>query len=180
MKHVELTVRTLELKSYYLLSRKEQLQILLWRNHPSVRNLFFQQSEISESEHLAFVKSLKSDESRRYWMVFHKGEPIGSIDLYRISDRDCYWGYFLAPEKQKSALGVFMEFAVQEIAFDIMHLEQLHSETFDHNANVLKIHRQFQFVETARERGRVYMTAERRIWNQNKALFEELIALLLR
>ena len=180
MEHIELTVKSLELKSYFLLSRDDQLQLLAWRNHPSVREVFFQQTEIGTAEHLNFIESLRTDESKRYWLVSHRQEPVGSLDLYRIGSRDCYWGYFLAPHLQKSALGVLLEFAVQEVVFDRMGLTSLHCETMAHNDNALKIHRQFGFTETLRENGRVYMTQDSNTWKKKKRKLEELIELLLR
>lgn len=173
-------VKSLTLKSYVLLSPDDQLKILSWRNHASVRNLFLQQAEISETEHFDFIESLKSDSTKRYWMVSRNEIQIGSLDLYRITERDCFWGYFLAPHIQKSSLGLLLEFAVMEIVFDRMGLTALKCETLAHNENALKIHRQFGYRETGQKEGRVYMEMDAATWKEKKQMLEEFIELLLR
>jgi UDP-4-amino-4,6-dideoxy-N-acetyl-beta-L-altrosamine N-acetyltransferase len=180
MEHSAFAIRNLQLNSYFLLSEEEQLKVLSWRNHASVRSVFLQQTEISVTEHIRFIESLKSDQTKRYWMVSHYTNQIGSLDLYRITERDCFWGYFLAPHIQKSSLGLLLEFAVMEIVFDRMGLSVLKCETLAHNENALKIHRQFGYRETRQEDGRVYMEMDAAIWKEKKQMLEDFIELLLR
>ena len=122
-------------KNYTLLSRDWEKIVLSWRNHPENRKWMLNNNEISWNEHLKFIEDLKISSNRYYCLVIKDFEPIGSIDFVNIdyNEKTAEIGYFLAPEKQGSGLGLEFIFYAFKFAFDILGFNVIQGNVMDSN-----------------------------------------------
>ena len=68
---------------------------------------------------------------------------IGTINLADIdwSARTSSWGYYVGEKELRSLkLAVALELSLYEYVFDVLELEELHSEMFNLNSGVIKLH----------------------------------------
>lgn len=141
---------SVDLINFTCLDSETSAKVLEWRNHEEVRRWMLRSSPITKTEHEEFLKLLRHDTTKQYFVVKLQGDAIGVIDFYRIDQdtRSCYFGYYLRPDKIGSSLGILLEFTVAEHALIGMKLDQLIAETMPDNSSAMKLHESFGFEPT--------------------------------
>lgn len=147
-----LIIDGIKLKSFTNISKKEAMQILSWRNHPSIRKWMLNSDEIGEHEHFAFLKSRKIDEKSFYWLVFIDDVAIGVISIARIdwSNKIGYCGWYAKPKDAPFGCGMIFDDLCKKIGFDILGLRRLIMEVSGANTAPLKTHIYTGFAEEGR------------------------------
>ncbi|EHH4696793.1 UDP-4-amino-4,6-dideoxy-N-acetyl-beta-L-altrosamine N-acetyltransferase, partial [Campylobacter upsaliensis] len=125
----------IELRNFISLNENELKELLKWRN--SVGN-FMKTQNISLKEHLNFVKSLKNDASRRYFVVFKGGQNIGVIHLFNISLQTCEFGLYAKPNLR--GVGQLLMNEVLNYAFDTLKVQILKACVFKTNERALALY----------------------------------------
>ncbi|ELB9335823.1 UDP-4-amino-4,6-dideoxy-N-acetyl-beta-L-altrosamine N-acetyltransferase [Campylobacter upsaliensis] len=125
----------IELRNFISLNENELKELLKWRN--SVGN-FMKTQNISLKEHLNFVKSLKNDASRRYFVVFKGGQSIGVIHLFNISLQTCEFGLYAKPNLR--GVGQLLMNEVLNYAFDTLKVQILKACVFKTNERALTLY----------------------------------------
>lgn len=128
----------------------DSANLLAWRNKPEVRQNMYTSRIIKDDEHRDWIAALKTDRSRRYWIIVWSGQDAGLVNFYNISTDHsrAHWAFYLADVSlQGRGIGAFIEFAILDYGFRHMSLNKLCCEVLDFNSAVLKLHKRFGFRE---------------------------------
>ena len=109
------------------------------------------QNDISKKTHFEFVESLKDDIDRRYFLVKHQKNIIGSINFSQI---DLYssveLGIYANPFVQLKNLGIILEAAASYYAFIELGVCKLKLEVFSNNERAINFYKKcgFKLIDT--------------------------------
>lgn len=147
------TLENLEIISYSKLSSNEIKMILEWRNNENIRIWSFNQNIISLDEHLVFLKNLKKDYSKGYWLI--KQNTTGYIGVFNLSqfnleNKTATLGNDLNPELLGKGFGQNIMKCIEYIGFEKLELSQLDLEVLNTNTRAIKFYKKMNFVETKR------------------------------
>jgi UDP-4-amino-4,6-dideoxy-N-acetyl-beta-L-altrosamine N-acetyltransferase len=129
---------------------EDKLQLLEWRNDPSVSKYMYKTHQISRDEHEQWFHDLLSRDDRQGWIIRMDGSRVGAAFVHNI-DQDnsrATWAFYLAePSTRGRGVGSGAEFLVLDEVFVNMKLHKLCGEVLSFNQAVLALHRKFGFVE---------------------------------
>ena len=125
------------LKNFTRLNLKEKKRILTWRNHKNVIK-FMKTKKISIKTHLEFIKSLKNDKTKRYFVVFEKNLAIGVIDFIDINENSCEFGLYKNPNLK--GVGKALLEKTINYAFKILKCKVLKACVFKENLKALNLY----------------------------------------
>ena len=128
-------------KRYQHLSEKEKIALLNLRNATFVRENMRHSEEISLTDHLHWLASLKDKMDCLYWAIFLDNELIGSIDLTRIDlkNRFAEWGFFI--DEKCLGLGAILEYLGMEHFFETLYFQRILACVFEKNKKVYHLHK---------------------------------------
>ncbi len=114
--------------------------IRVWRNHPDIRKVMYNTKEISKENHLKFISSLSETDTKFYWLVIKRGNPIGvmnvvDIDYERFSGQ---LGYYLLPQFLSSGIGLEFISTIIYFIFSELGLSSLFGRTELNNKDALR------------------------------------------
>ena len=177
----KLSIKNITLENFCKLSSDNIEMIRLWRNSLEVKKFMFTQDEITPSQQKKFIETLRTDNSKIYFLARLKDEPIGSIYFYDLDfeQMKCFWGYYLDPKLIGASYGLLLEYTVAEVVFEILRLEKLFCEGFVSNKTAVKIHREFGFEELKNDGDLILMLLRKEVWNSKKKNVEFLISKLI-
>jgi UDP-4-amino-4,6-dideoxy-N-acetyl-beta-L-altrosamine N-acetyltransferase len=132
-----------------LLTESDLPLVLTWRNSPEVRRYMLTKHLISEKEHRAWFKRIRSDESA-FWYIHSDQDGVldGVIGFseYKPEQKSAFWGFYLG-EKTSSSSGLLLGFEGLEEAFNGLKLHKLNAEVTSDNGRSLSFHRKLGFEE---------------------------------
>jgi UDP-4-amino-4,6-dideoxy-N-acetyl-beta-L-altrosamine N-acetyltransferase len=141
-------------------------QVLAWRNQPDVARFMCDDRPITPEQHARWMTDVLASDTRRYWIVEHRGCARGVINLADIDwdHRRCSWGFYLG-EPDTAADGtddrLHMSDAlrrVAEIAFIDLQLDKLCAQVLSSNERSLALHERIGFVREGVLRAHVRRT----------------------
>ncbi|WP_236033280.1 UDP-4-amino-4,6-dideoxy-N-acetyl-beta-L-altrosamine N-acetyltransferase [Helicobacter turcicus] len=139
----------MKLKNFAQLNVKEGALVLEWRNHASVA-AFMKQKNITKTEHLNFMESLKHDTSKEYFLVFANAIPIGVIDFIEIvRGFSCEFGIYQSPFLK--GYGEILMQKVLDYAFNVLKVKELRACAFNANTKAIDLYLRFGFEITKRD-----------------------------
>jgi len=143
------------IKFLNILDASDELQkkVREWRNKETVRHAMLNQNFITEEDHVQWLKNLKTDESRKFWIVFFDDVPIGSIYLQNIhyEELSSEWGFYIGEDEFRNrGLGKQILKKMMKIFFDEMGFKLLITKVLSNNDIALGIYKKFHFRETRR------------------------------
>jgi methionyl-tRNA formyltransferase len=159
----------IELYSYVNLNDKEKKLVLRMRNHPEIKKWMYNQNTISEIEHSDFIKNLKYDVTKRYFLVKQQENILGSINFSNINiNYSVELGLYSNPFSQLKGVGRILNAASSFYAFNELGVKNLKLEVFSHNERAISFYNKcgFEVIKTV-ETGRyntIYM--EKKISNE--------------
>lgn len=133
--------------NFILCSPKEIEMIRLWRNNIEIKKWMYNSEDISRSEHINFIESLKSNNSKLYFLVKKDGEYIGVIDFIGIQSDKVTFGMYANPETKVLGVGRILEELAIEYAKNELKIETLYLEVFIENKQVVNLHKKYDFHE---------------------------------
>ena len=157
------------------------------RNHDEVRMYMYTDHLISKDEHASWVSRVRDCESVKPFVIYRGDQPIGLVSLSQISriHATAEWAYYLHPEEQGGGLGVVVEYALLEYAFDDVGICKLNCEVLETNPGVVKLHKKFGFQEEGFRRSNILKNGKRigvfllgltaPEWAAGKAKFKKII-----
>jgi UDP-4-amino-4,6-dideoxy-N-acetyl-beta-L-altrosamine N-acetyltransferase len=177
----KINIKNVTLDNFCNISNDNIEKVRHWRNSSEVKKFMFSQNEITQVHQKEFIKKLRIDKSKLYFLATLKGEPIGSIYFYNIDfdKMNCYWGYYLNPNLIGASYGLVLEYTVAEVVFEILRLENLFCEGFVSNKTAIKIHREFGFEEIKNTNNIILMLLRKEVWTLKKKSIEYLISKLI-
>lgn len=107
-----------------------------WRNNKAVRKWMYCDKIISFSEHRNYLKKLKGDQNKIYWLVKNKNLGyLGVISLVRVDrlNKNAYLGIYADPAKENSGAGEELMKCLKNAAFKVMRLHTLKLEVLQSN-----------------------------------------------
>lgn len=116
------------------------------RNHKSISQWMYA-GHISQAMHSAFLEALKSDSTRRYFLVSDRGEYIGVGSLMRINlaHKHAFLGIYTNPFSTQHQKGARILAFLEAFAFDTLGLHSLHLEVLGHNARAIRFYENHGF-----------------------------------
>lgn len=139
--------------------RREDLPIVLsWRNSDRIRNLSYNDREISDAEHAEWFESLQKSQDRVCFVFEISGEPVGVVQFFEIDSmsRKCKWGFYLGPEQLPKGLGTVMGTMALQHAFQFFEVDTIYGEAISHNDSSLKFHEKLGFRQDGRIERQIY------------------------
>lgn len=98
----------LELEDYADLSIGESCAILEIRNLESVKSNLYNQHNILQDEHFAFIESLKNNKNKQYFLIRFCGKILGSIN-FAFKGEEAEFGFFANPNLNIGGIGRVLE-----------------------------------------------------------------------
>lgn len=127
-------------KNFTKLTKDEIILIHQMRNSDAVRLKMYNQEIIPLENHKNWVSSLTERNDCRYFLVYADDKAIGVVDFTSIKKDSCEWGYYLAPDMQKSGYGILLEYYVLKYSFEKLAVKTLFCAVLDSNKNVYETH----------------------------------------
>ena len=126
-------------KNFRSINNEEIHLVWEWRNHIDITKWMFNQDLIPFDNHVKFIESLKTDNTKQYWLVQRKNTSIGVTYIVDIEKNSGEWGYYIAPEFHEKNLGVEFYYYTLEYLFNFIEMEKLYGYTLVNNvaANAL-------------------------------------------
>jgi len=138
------------LKNFINLTSDEKEMVRQWRNDPEVKKWMYSDHIISQAEHNDFIESLKSNNSKYFWLVRNKdNDDLGVISFLRVDfeSKGAYFGIYGNPESKVPGLGRLFDRLAKKLAFDILNFKILKLEVIEDNKGVINLHKKMGFVE---------------------------------
>ncbi len=146
--------KTFKLINFTDLNKKERLKVLKLRNHKNVRKWMYNPKKIRLKEHINFIKSLKKNPKKRYFLVKKGAFYIGVIDFTKIdkNKKECYFGIYANLSNKKPSLGSILQKIAIKYALKHLKLKTLKLEVLSNNKRAINLYKKFKFKETERKK----------------------------
>ncbi|MCZ0772058.1 UDP-4-amino-4,6-dideoxy-N-acetyl-beta-L-altrosamine N-acetyltransferase [Campylobacter hepaticus] len=133
----------MKLKNFTQLNMKEIKLVFKWRNDNHISQ-FMKNKHFSFKEHLHFIKNLKKDQSKKYFLVFQNKESIGVIDFININAISCEFGLYARPNLKGK--GQILMDEIKKYAFEILKVQTLKAEVLKDNHKALRLYQKNHFI----------------------------------
>ena len=137
--------------------------VLKWRTMPEVTKYMYTDFEPSMEKQKQWYDRISRDTSRRDWIIWVDGEPVGVLSIVKIDpvNRRCEWAYYLgSPNVRGKGIGKNVELNVHEFVFGSLGLNKLCCEVLKSNDLVVKIHEKYGSVVEGNRRQQIYKNGE--------------------
>lgn len=127
--------------------KEEDLDILAkWRMLPDITKYMYTDPIITPESQKKWFRSIKDNDSVKYWVVILDNVKVGAIYLTDIDyiNQRCYWGYYIADDFGKGkGLARILECNIYDYVFYKLQLNKLCCEVLAFNERVVSIHEKF-------------------------------------
>tara|TARA_B110000211_G_scaffold233385_1_gene299458 strand:- start:10286 stop:10858 length:573 start_codon:yes stop_codon:yes gene_type:complete len=140
----------LEFRHISELNKLELDKILAIRNEKNIRKNMVTKHIITKEEHIKWIESIKNSKKNFFYAVFYADEIIGGIGLYDANNinKISNWALYTTSSIKINGLGAALEFKALKFLFEKFELKNLICLIFNHNSEVIKLHKKFGFSET--------------------------------
>ncbi|AJC86772.1 UDP-4-amino-4,6-dideoxy-N-acetyl-beta-L-altrosamine N-acetyltransferase [Campylobacter sp. RM16704] len=129
------------LKDFIYLSQDEIKLIFKWRNNENIAK-FMKTQNINLKEHLNFLSTLKTDDTKKYFLVYNDKDTIGVIDFINITETSCEFGLYGI----KKGVGDLLMEEIKNYAFNILKVQVLNACVFKENTKALNLYLKHDFT----------------------------------
>ncbi|EAL3888372.1 UDP-4-amino-4,6-dideoxy-N-acetyl-beta-L-altrosamine N-acetyltransferase [Campylobacter lari] len=123
------------LKDFIHLNQEEIKLVLKWRNDESVAK-FMKTQNITLKEHLSFLSSLKTNTTKKYFLVYDDKIIIGVINFINITNNSCEFGLYGI----KKGVGNLLMQKIKSYAFSVLKIQTLNACVFKENTKALNLY----------------------------------------
>jgi len=129
------------------LNEDTQLEILTWRNHPTIKKWMYTDDDISFDNHLNFISSLEDDRNKKYFLVEKNEQKIGVIYFTNIDyiNKKTDFGIYAKPNSK--GFGKILMSTIIDYAFYNLKMDRLIAEVFVENSKAISLYKKFNFRE---------------------------------
>ncbi len=138
------------MKEFTKLSYEEKLMILEWRNHSNISQ-FMINKKVNLNEHLNFIDSLKTNKSKKYFLV----DDIGVIYFSNITNEKTDIGLYKNPDKKKVGSKLMNE--IINYGFNEIKLKKLILYVYENNIKAINLYKKFSFKEVDKKENIIKM-----------------------
>lgn len=128
------------LKDFIHLNQEEIELVLKWRNDENIAK-FMKTQNITLKEHLSFLSSLKTDTTKKYFLVYDDKNIIGVIDFINITNHSCEFGLYGI----KKGVGNLLMQEIKNYTFNVLKVQTLNACVFKENIKALKLYLKHSF-----------------------------------
>lgn len=119
-----------------------------WRQSPEIARFMYTREELVWEAHIAWIRSLPENLSRRDFVVTLDGALVGSVNLSEIdaSHRRCVFGMYIAePQARVQGVGAAAEVLILQHAFEDLDMHKVSCEVFANNPAPVAMHQRMGF-----------------------------------
>ena len=138
-----LYIKNIRLNNFLSLSKKQHKQILKMRNSQQIKKWMYSQDTISLKEHLKYVKKLRAQQDKKYFLITKNNKNIGVIDFTNIKNNSAEFGIYSNPKlygQGKSLMQIMIEYS-----FNILNLNHIKASVFSDNTKAIDLYKKFNF-----------------------------------
>jgi len=147
------------------LTKDDLDMVLVWRNHPSVRNYMLTQHEISLEEHRNWFTRVREGKEQRQLIVLEGDDPLGCVQFNPVCHGGiANWGFYARPDAPTGS-GSKLGQAALAHAFKNLGLHKVCGQAIESNVASIALHRKLGFSEEGR------LLEQRRIGYRHHTLF---------
>jgi spore coat polysaccharide biosynthesis protein SpsF len=128
--------------------------ILEWRNDERVSKWMVDTKEIPFQNHLNFIESLKTNSTKKYFLV---GDD-GVIDFNNITSSSAEIGLYSNPNKK--GVGKLLMSAILDYGFNSLKLEKLYLKVNKTNQKAINLYKKFNFENVKEDKNFIFMELE--------------------
>ena len=151
----------IELKNFIDLSYDEKVEILSWRNHPSVRKWMFDKEPITLKNHIAYIDTLREKKDSVYLVVRQYGQAVGVIDFTHIDFKHLAAEIGLYAKPTLKGVGSLLMQNILAYGFENLKLERLVAKVFEENFAAIQLYEKFGFKQIDRQGSLIVMEKKR-------------------
>ncbi len=129
------------------LNDEEKKMIWEWRNDESIRQWMNNRNLIAFEAHLEFLNRLKTDQTKKYWLVKRKGEYLGVYSIINLNELEGESGYYIAPRYHDQNLGTEFCYFTFSYIFNVVGIKKLYGHALVTNKGANSLSRLFGFSE---------------------------------
>lgn len=135
------------------LTLEEKKMVLLWRNHPTIKQWMYNSDDILLENHFNFIETLKNCTDKLYFLVKRGDDYVGVIDFTNINkeSKSSEFGLYSNPFLKIAGIGRILEEISIVYAFQTLKVSMLKLEVFSDNAQVINLHKKFNFKEITKK-----------------------------
>lgn len=152
------------------LTLKEKKIIYKNRNSIFIRKWMFVNSFISFKEHLMFIKNLKEDKSKIFFLIKRKKKYIGVYSLINIKNNEAQSGYYLFLNSIKKNLALELLYSVIIYIFDNLKINKLYGYSAYKNKNAFLLNQILGFNQKKISKNNdlfYYSTLKKSFWKKS-------------
>ncbi|MDA8746202.1 UDP-4-amino-4,6-dideoxy-N-acetyl-beta-L-altrosamine N-acetyltransferase [Rubripirellula amarantea] len=131
------------------INEEEHAKVLFeWRKSPEISRFMYTRDPIVWDSHIAWIRSLPQNQSRKDCVILLDGVPAGTVNLTEIDNthRRCSFGMYVAlPLARVQGVGAAAEVLVLELAFDDLKMHKVSCEVFASNPAPVAMHQRMGF-----------------------------------
>ena len=148
---------SIKLINFIDLSYNEQVEILSWRNHPSIRKWMLDKEPIALENHISYINVLKDKKDRVYFVIKQYGQSVGVIDLTNIDldNLEAQIGLYAKPTLK--GVGSLLMKNILDYGFNRLKLKKLVAKVFEDNVSAIRLYRKFNFNQIDKQDSLIVM-----------------------
>lgn len=129
------------------LTLEEKKMVLLWRNHPTIKQWMYNNDDISLENHLNFIETLKDCMDKFYFLVKRDDDYIGVVDFTNIDKKSKSSEFGLYANIELKGNGKALLNSICEYGFNALNINKLIAEVFAENEKAINLYKKFNFKE---------------------------------
>ena len=153
-----MTINNIKLLNFLYLTKKEQFMVLKWRNRTTIRKWMYTSEIISQENHFNFLKILKNDQNKKYFLLQQDNSYIGVIYFTNIDfeEKNAEFGLYSNPELY--GLGHILQEVICIYAFNYLKINTLIAKVLKNNYSAIKLYQKFKFIKLNNTDTKEYLT----------------------
>ncbi|MBE0514915.1 UDP-4-amino-4,6-dideoxy-N-acetyl-beta-L-altrosamine N-acetyltransferase [Sulfurimonas sp.] len=135
------------------LTLEEKKMVLLWRNHPTIKQWMYNSDDILLENHLNFIETLNECTDKLYFLVKRDDDYIGVVDFTNIDkeSKSSEFGLYSNPFLKIAGIGRILEEISIAYAFQTLKVSILKLEVFAENEKAINLYKKFNFKEITKK-----------------------------
>ena len=164
-----LRLKNFKFKNFLLISSYEKKIILKWRNNFRVRKWMDNKKKISLLEHNNFLKKLKNNKDKIYFLIFRKDKRVGVLTLNNVINNQAKIGFYISPFLKKREVVLEILYYSLMFCFKKLNLVKIYgySEKENKVANKLNILLQIKLKSTKKYKNKYLGYLSKKNWETN-------------
>ena len=140
-----MNLRSVSLTNFVDLSLSEKSMILSWRNNENVRKWMYNAEIISIEGHISFIKELKEEKTKEYYLVSDREGYIGVIYFVNLDiiSKTVEFGLYANPDI--NGKGKILMDAISEYCFERLHMHKIIAEVLIENSKAIHLYHYYGF-----------------------------------